>query len=202
MIQAVIFDLGKVLVDFDYHIAARAIAARSPITVDDLYRLMLQDTLLVDYELGRLTTRQFFEAVRSATGFRGDLEEFAILFGNIFAPIRPMIELHSDLRRKGLRTYIFSNTNELAVRYIRQEFPFFSRFDAYILSYEHGAMKPDSSLYEVVERVSGRTGAELLYIDDRPENISAGAARGWQVVLQESPEKTLSAIRRLGLLEP
>jgi methionine salvage enolase-phosphatase E1 len=52
----------------------------------------------------------------------------------------------------------------------------------------------------VVESQSGARGAEILYLDDRPENIEAGAARGWQVILQESPEKTRAAIQKLGLL--
>jgi FMN phosphatase YigB (HAD superfamily) len=61
-------------------------------------------------------------------------------------------------------------------------------------------MKPDAKLYEVVESKTGARGAEILYLDDRPENIAAGAERGWQVILQESPEKTRAAVERLGLL--
>ena len=103
------------------------------------------------------------------------------------------------LRRNGFRTFIFSNTNELAVRHIRKRFPFFAHFNGYIYSYEHGAMKPDPQLYEAVERQTKHRGQEILYLDDRPENVEAGAARGWRVVLQESPEKTRLAIRKLGL---
>jgi len=51
-----------------------------------------------------------------------------------------------------------------------------------------------------VERESGRRQAEILYLDDRPENIAAGAARGWQVILQETPQKTRKAVESLGLL--
>jgi hypothetical protein len=39
-----------------------------------------------------------------------------------------------------------------------------------------------------------------LYIDDRPENIEAGAVRGWQAVLHESPEQTISILKKLGVL--
>ena len=99
-----------------------------------------------------------------------------------------------------LITYIFSNTNELAVSYIRRAFPFFANFNGYILSYEHGAMKPDAKLYEVVEQQSGHSQSEILYLDDRPENIAAGAARGWRVILQESPEQTRAVVESLGLL--
>ena len=110
-----------------------------------------------------------------------------------------MLDLHAALRERGVPTYVFSNTNELAVGHIRKHFPFFSQFNGYVCSYEHGAMKPDAKLYEVVERQSGRRGADILYLDDRPENIAAGAARGWQVILQESPEKTRAAMHKLGL---
>jgi 2-haloacid dehalogenase len=63
-------------------------------------------------------------------------------------------------------------------------------------------MKPESRLYEAVERQSARRGAEILYLDDRPENVAAGAARGWQVILHQSPEQTQAAIQKLGLLNP
>src|SRR5437868_15214881 len=100
-----------------------------------------------------------------------------------------MLEVHAQLRARGFPTFIFSNTNDLAITHIRKNFPFFANFDGYILSYEHGVMKPDARLYEVVERLSGGRGSEILYLDDRAENIEAGAARGWNVILQESPEK-------------
>lgn len=196
--STVVFDLGKVLVDFDYSIAVRRIAARSRRSLRELSHFV---PLLTDYELGRLTTRQFFDRVRADTGYEGDLEEFSVAFGDIFAAIEPMVDLHAALRQQNVPTYIFSNTNDLAVRHISRTFPFFAHFDGYILSYEHGFMKPQPELYEVVERRTGRQGADLLYIDDRPENIEAGAARGWRVVLHESGDRTRAAVRASGLLE-
>jgi len=200
MIKTVVFDLGKVLVDFDYGIAARKIAARCTISTTELNLLTSHSPLLCQYETGLLSTPEFYAQVCSQTGFLGDLDEFGLYFADIFVPVKSMVELHAELRRRGLRTYIFSNTNELAVRHIRKSFPFFSTFDALILSYEHRAMKPDPRLYEVLERKSGFRGEEILYLDDRPENLAAGAARGWQVILHETPEKSRVAVERLGLL--
>jgi len=197
--SSVVFDLGKVLVDFDYSIAARKIAERSKVPIMEVKQALDYSSLLVRFELGQLTREQFYREISAATGFGGSLEEFSSFFSDIFWPIEPMVELQASLRAQGLPTYIFSNTNDLAISHIRRNFPFFSNFDGYILSYEHGAMKPDAKLYEVVERQSGRRGADILYLDDRPENIAAGAARGWQVILQESPEKTRAAMHKLGL---
>ena len=200
MVRAVVFDLGKVLVEFDYGIAGRKLAQRSRMAATELGRFLVQVPLIVQYETGLISSEQFYQEVRAASGYEGDLEEFAGLFADIFSPIEPMIDLQTELRRRGFPTYIFSNTNELAVRFIRNSFPFFSNFDGYILSYEHYAMKPDAKLYEVVEKKTGARGAEILYMDDRPENIDAGQARGWQVILQETPEQTRAAVERLGLL--
>jgi len=196
----VVFDLGKVLLDFDYGIVASRIAAQGKILAKEVLGIIGQTPLLFRYETGLLTKAQFFAEVCTATGFCGGLEEFSELFGDIFFPIEPMIELHAELQRSGIPTYIFSNTNELATEHIRKRFPFFNTFNGYILSYQHGAMKPDARLYEVVERESGRSHGEILYLDDRPENIAAGAARGWQVILQETPQKTRTALEKFGLL--
>jgi 2-haloacid dehalogenase len=200
--SAVVFDLGKVLVDFDYGIAARRFAARGSMTMQEIAQYINQSSLFVQYELGAVTTRQFYAEICRVTGFRGDLAEFSEFFADIFFPIEPMLQLQATLRQRGSPAYIFSNTNELAVEHIRRSFPFYANFDGYILSYQHGAMKPDARLYEVVERQSAHRGAEILYLDDRPENVAAGAARGWQVILHQTPEETRATIQKLGLLTP
>jgi HAD superfamily hydrolase (TIGR01509 family) len=111
-----------------------------------------------------------------------------------------MVEIHAQLRAKGIPTYIFSNTNDLAVEHIRRNFPFFSNFDGYVLSYEQGAMKPDDKIYQAVEKMTGHDGPRILYLDDRLENVEAGVKRGWQVILQEAPEQSIARIKELGLL--
>jgi HAD superfamily hydrolase (TIGR01509 family) len=197
--KAVIFDLGKVLVDFDYGIAGRLIAGRGKIAAGEVQQFIDHSPLLFRFETGQISKEQFFAEVQSVTGFDGTFDEFTGFFADIFSPIQPMVELQAALRQRGVPTYIFSNTNELAVGHIRKHFPFFSQFNGYILSYEHGAMKPDAKLYEVVERTSRLGGSELLYLDDRPENVAAGAARGWQVIHHQAPDQTRAAMRATGL---
>ena len=192
-----VFDLGKVLVDFDYGIAARALAKRSRVSPEEMHKIIEQTSLLVTYETGGMPTDKFYRQVCDATGFCGDLDEFGRLFGDIFTAIDPMVDLHAQLRRADVPTYIFSNTNELAVAHIRGTFPFFSNFDGYILSYEVGAMKPQPVIYEALERLAGSSGAEILYIDDRLENVEAGKARGWQIIHHQDPERTREQANRL-----
>jgi putative hydrolase of the HAD superfamily len=198
--RTVVFDLGKVLLDFDYRVAARAVSARGKSTPEELMTHFGAAPLLLRYEVGFMTTSEFFQETSRISGYSGTAEEFAAVFGDIFTPITPMIDLHQQLRARGFNTWIFSNTNELAVRHIRARYPFFAKFDGYVLSFELGCMKPDPAIYAIVEERAQAREAEILYIDDRPENIEIGAARGWQVILQETPEKTRAQIEALGLL--
>lgn len=195
----VVFDLGKVLVDFDYSIAAKKIAAHSNLSAEEVKKHFDHSPLLYRYETGLMTQRDFYDEACRSANFRGKFEEFTSYFADIFWEIPAMIEAQATLRKRGIPTYIFSNTNDLAILHIRKNFPFFANFDGYILSYEVGAMKPDAKIYEALERMSGKRGAEVLYLDDRQENVDAGAARGWQVILQTEPEKSLAAMRQFGL---
>jgi len=198
--EVVVFDLGKVLVDFDFTIAARQIAARGSLPTDQVRPVIQESPALVRFESGQTTREQFFEEVRALTGFRGGLEEFVAIFADIFAPMPEMIALHGRLRERRVPTYIFSNTNELAVAHIRRSYPFFAHFDGYIYSYEVGVMKPHPPIYEALERVAGRTGPAILYLDDRLENVQAGAARGWQIIHHRAPPETITAMEALGLV--
>lgn len=198
--KVIVFDLGKVLVDFDYSIAARKVAARSAKPLSGLIALLSTSSLIIQYECGRITRRDFFEKVRDAVGFQGTLEEFGGYFADIFTEIPLMIALHAELRRRGLATYIFSNTNDLAVEHIEKNFPFFKNFDGYIYSCDVGAMKPDAKIYQAMEQLCDRRGTDIIYLDDRQENIEAGAARGWTAFVHETPDKTWAIMEELGVL--
>jgi len=198
-ISVLVFDLGKVLVDFDYSIAARKIVPLCAPQTDPTKFFSDHAALLTSYELGMLTAVEFFNQIKTVSGFSGTQAEFNGFFADIFTPIQPMIDLQNELKKTNLPIYVFSNTNDLAVEHIRNRFPFFSDFDGYVLSYEHRAMKPAAKLYEVVERATGRRGEEIVYIDDRPENIQAGIARGWRGILHESTDATREALQKFGL---
>src|SRR5271170_3063536 len=93
--QTVVFDLGKVLLEFDYSRAARGLAANASMSADEIKRLINQSPLLFRYETGLMSKEEFYEAVSSAIGFKGNLAGFSGIFGNIFEPMPEMIELQA-----------------------------------------------------------------------------------------------------------
>lgn len=197
--KTVVFDLGKVLVDFDFSIAARKVMKRSLRPPSPIAALTHFSPLVCQLERGEINERQFFAEVQAVTGYQGTFEDFAPEFSDIFTEIPEMIAAHARLRAAGVPTYILSNTNTLAEGHLRRHNPFFANFDGYIFSYAVKAMKPEPAIYDAVEKMCGFKGQEIIFIDDKAENVEAGIARGWQGIVHETPARTIAALRALDL---
>jgi len=200
MIKVAAFDIGKVLLDFDYEIFVRHMAPRTRMDVTALDIFLNQSPLLTQYESGQLTSLEFFTVVQKETGFDGTEPEFAAFFEDIFTPIDEIIALHASLVASGLPTYTLSNTNEMAVRHISRAYDFWPRFNGHILSHEVGALKPNPKIYEIFEQTTGFQGKEILYLDDLPENTVAAAVRGWHTIEHRNGIETAEAFKCLGVL--
>ena len=200
MKSVVAFDIGKVLLDFDYGILIRRMAPRTRWNESALNAYLNQSPLLAEYESGQLGTSEFFECVQRETGFDGAESEFAELFEDIFTPIEPVIEWHRQIAMNGIATYTFSNTNELAVRHMSRTYDFWPRFTGHVLSHEVKSLKPDAGIYEALEAAAGCSRSSILYLDDRPENIEAGLARGWRACCHQNLSETGNFLMEQGVL--
>ena len=196
---AVVFDLGGVLVDVDSEKALRELRnhCTSPGYTPDLAGTQ---RLVRAFECGELATRAFYDAVCRHERLSMDLARFREAYCDIFSPVEDMIAAHDALSRARLATYIFSNTSELHFDRIRAQHAFMTGFTGYILSYELGCMKPDARAYAAVEEMAGCRGSELVYIDDRPENVAAGVERSWRSIHHTSPQATVATLRKMDLL--
>jgi 2-haloacid dehalogenase len=199
-IEAIIFDLGNVFINVEQGKALHRLHSHRDETTDFIQDAAAAERLIHSFERGELTTPQFHEAVCRQGRYALELNRFCAIYCDIFAPVDEMIEANAALRRAGLRTYIFSNTSGLHFDHIRRSYPFMSEFTGYFLSYELGCMKPDAPAYDAVEKGTGCSGGALLYIDDRPENVEAGAARGWNTIHHNDPRVTVASLRTMGLL--
>ncbi|HIG31774.1 MAG TPA: HAD family phosphatase [Verrucomicrobiales bacterium] len=197
--KAVVFDLGKVLVDFDWNRAVQCFSRISELSENEIFDAVIKSDLLIRYESGFISSKEFFKQTTALLKCDLDYDDFRKWFGDIFEPIPEMIDLNNQLRASGVPTFIFSNTNELAIQWIRGNYPFFADFNDFVLSYEHQCMKPDAHLYEVVEQRTGLTGSDLIYLDDRIENVESGQQRGWQVIHHQNHSTSTISLRTAGV---
>lgn len=187
MLEVIVFDFGGVLFSFDRQRFVRALASRSHLSAPELYRLLYaQPSVFLDYELGKISTDEFFEGVarlgRLHNVSRGVFESLYTQH----TPVAPVLECIPALALK-FRLAVLSNTSELHFKRILMAHPVSQYFQQFILSYELGALKPDRSLYEQAITALHVSPGQILFVDDTPANLLPAELLGMRTHLLTLP---------------
>jgi putative hydrolase of the HAD superfamily len=199
MIQTIILDLGKVIIDFDYRRSVEYLLDRWPVDLADIMAIMGDHALLTSYETGRISSAEFQRTVCGLLGVECSPEEFKQLWGHMFLPV-PLVkeELLVALKRQA-RLWLLSNTSELHFNFLLENFPILRHFDQYILSYQIGAMKPDEKIYRSALQIAGSQPDRVFFSDDRAENVEAALRLGMKAVRFISEDQLRRELVKAGL---
>jgi putative hydrolase of the HAD superfamily len=174
--KALIFDIGNVLLRFDFGLALRKLADHSTPAAEAI--LALIEPVKAAYEGGRMTRADFQAEVRAIIRFSGTDADFIAAWEDIFTENEPMVALVRQLHGR-LPLYLLSNTSDIHVDFIFRRFPFFRLFDDAVYSYLVRASKPEPEIYEIARRQFNVTPSETLFIDDLLPNVQAARAAGF-----------------------
>lgn len=177
MIRAFLFDIGNVLLKFDFSIALRKLAQQGEVhdPVEVMARL---DQIKLGYEDGQMDRAAFLRGAFDVLRYRGTEAEFVAAWEDIFTPNEPMVALVEKLHGR-FPLYLLSNTSDIHREYVFRRYPFFHRFTAGAYSYEAKASKPGREIYEIAQRQLGMEPASTFFIDDLLPNIEAARALGF-----------------------
>lgn len=196
--KAVIFDFGNVISAFDTGIFLRRLARDSGKNEAELSEEIYDSGIHREYEAGRISSSQFYAAVRDRCGLRMGEEEFFEAFTDIFTPIPSTSELIRALAGR-YRVGLLSNTNERHFeRYIRKT-DVFPLFDSVTLSHEVHALKPGEAIYRDALAKLGLPAQECVYVDDIPEYVDGARRLGLQGIRYLGHEGLVGSLRRLGV---
>lgn len=180
-----LFDIGKVLLDFDFENSLRRLLPSdvSPAEVDARLADMLERK--DDFEGGRIPREDYIPWALGILGHDIGEQRFIGAWRNIFTPNQPMWDVVERLRADGHRLILFSNTNAIHCPWIFENYDIFRNFEAGVLSFEVGSIKPEEAIYSHAIETHGLVPAETLYIDDLPANIETGRRLGFRTHLYD-----------------
>lgn len=199
MIQAVVLDVGNVLIGLEFERAYRAASRLSGLAEDEIRRRLSDPSLARDYETGRMSSLDFYERCRVLLDLAIGFEEFGALWTDMFAD-KPLIDesLLAAIKQR-CPLLVASNTNELHFDYLLSKYPLFRFFDKLVLSYQIGSMKPDAAFFEAVLERSGRPPEELFFTDDVEANIEGARRLGIDAEIFVGEESLRRSLRERGI---
>jgi putative hydrolase of the HAD superfamily len=178
MIRTVLFDMGNVLVCFSHDRMCAQIGACAGMSGPAVRRLLLDSGLQGQFERGELSETAFQAEWQRASGRRVPLDALVSAASRIFWPNPGMAELVRELKERGTRLVLLSNTCGPHLTAVRQQFGILDAFDALVTSCSVGALKPSDAMYAAALREIQCDPGECFYTDDIPEYVAAGRRHG------------------------
>jgi HAD superfamily hydrolase (TIGR01509 family) len=180
--SAIVFDLGNVLIPFDY---APAINKLNKIQsgLGDKFAEFYKSNYFIhrDFEKGSIPEESFINKMLEVVEHKIDAETFKNYYTDIFSVNEDVVSLLPVLK-KNYKLFLLSNTNSIHQKYGWRKYEFLKYFDKLILSHEVQSIKPEERIYREVEKASGLPSTDHFYIDDIQEYVDAAKKIGWDGV--------------------
>ncbi len=172
-IDGVIFDIGMVLLKFDFNLTVGKLKSRCRVPEKEIEKLFWETGLIQAYEVGKISTLDFAIGTAQAIQFSGPYEELIEAWSDIFTPNLPMMQRAREWKRQGVSLYFLSNTCESHVDFFTQRYDIFEIFDGGIYSHIEGCAKPEPEIYRGLLGRYQLKPERTLFLDDRLENVEA-----------------------------
>jgi epoxide hydrolase-like predicted phosphatase len=200
-IDAVIFDLGGVLISFDFKRSNLQVAEIVSLPPEEVNRRLIEQSQYEEFECGKITERQYHANVETALGHKLPYETFHRLWNDIFtAEIAATVALISVLRKKGIKTGLLSNTNVLHFEHLKPKLPVLKEIDHVFASHEIGFRKPDPKSYQHVLKNMNVAAARSVFVDDLEVNITGAKNVGMHGIHATHADAVQAGMKELGLI--
>ena len=198
-IEALLFDLGKVLLDFNFDTGVQALHASCSISRDRFEEVLWDETWIRRYERGEISTTEFHGYLCQSADLKMPLPDFCQTWSSVFLP---ELLVSEDLLRVLKQRYpliLVSNTNEAHIEFSRSNYGVLNYFDHKVLSYEVGSLKPDREIFDYAITAAGVPTEALFFTDDREENILAARALGITAHQFKTESSLIEALQAAGV---
>lgn len=197
--QAVVFDIGNVLIEWHperfYDRVIGPERRRAMFKDVDLHAM--NDCI----DLGGPFTKTIYDAAEEYPDWRDEIRMWHDHWIELASPaIEHSVRLQRALRLNGIPVFALSNFGIESFDYAATQYPFLDEFDRRYISGHMKVIKPDQTIYEMVEQDCGIAPSALLFADDRADNIDMAAARGWQTHLFQNAAGWAETLVDHGLL--
>jgi HAD superfamily hydrolase (TIGR01509 family) len=195
------FDLGNVLLYFSFPRMFEQMSNLLGIPPHVLHNEILNKGLGLEFEKGKIDKHSFHKQLCKLANKNVPLDALANAVSDIFTPNWPMATLLRELKNKGHRLLLLSNTNEIHFSFAKRHYPeMFHSFDDFVLSYEVGYAKPEPEIYRTALSKTQSPPSQCFYTDDIPDFIEAATRANIPSMLFTGIDPLIGELRSRGYL--
>ncbi len=174
----IIFDLGRVLIDFDFRRVIRRLRLHSALSEKQIHDFFIGTPLWDAFERGRFSPEVFFKELSRELGLKKiDFAAFTEVWNNIFTEKHDTVALLRQLKNH-YRTAILSNVNEMHWMHVKRRHSFIEWFDYPVASYAVGLRKPEAAIFRYILQLAGVAPCRAVFIDDLETHVLAARSLG------------------------
>ncbi len=190
--EAIIFDLGGVILDIDYNLTRAAFEKLVVPNFDDMYSQSTADKLFQKLETGKISEENFYQEINKRTALQLSTIEINTAWNAMLLNFREASLVFLDEVRPKYKIFLLSNTNHIHLKKFTEIYhetkrvkPFDDYFDKAYFSCDIGLRKPDANCYEWVLKEQNLIPERTIFIDDSVQNVEAAKALGMQGIVLE-----------------
>jgi putative hydrolase of the HAD superfamily len=199
MIRTIIFDLGKVIVPFDFNRGYRLMAPMAGCEPAAIPERLREYDIVQRFESGLIEPRPFVDEVSRILRIDCSYERFCEIWSSIFLPETLIPDSLVEALHRRYRLVLLSNTNAIHFEMVRENYPILHHFDAFVLSHEVRAMKPSPVIYAAAVEAAQCRPEECFFTDDILAYVEGAKQFGIDAVQFESAEQVEQELKKRGV---
>ncbi len=203
-IKAIVLDFGAVLININYQLTIDAFKQLGITNFDALYSKAQQTNLFNDLETGVISDLHFYNGIRTLSNTKLSNAQIQNAWNAMLIDLpKHRIDFVYALRQR-YNVYLLSNTNciheQAFMQHIRatigQDY-FYGAFNKIFYSHEIGLRKPNSNVYEYVQKHIDVNANQILFVDDSPQHIQGALQYGWNAHYLINTEEVTQVLSNL-----
>lgn len=197
MIDTIIFDIGRVLVKFEWREYLSSFAF-DPDVCEALAEAMFKSDAWNEYDRSELTDEQILALfIRRAPRYSDQIKQVFENFPTCLTAFAYSQDWIKSLKEQGYRIYYLSNYAKTTHLKSKKELAFLDLMDGGLMSYEIHRIKPDPEIYQALFEKYQITPGHAVFIDDNEANIAAAEKLGLHTVLFTDHESVVSELKTI-----
>lgn len=197
-VEALLFDLGGVVIDLDFNRAFARWAQHAGCELSHMQTVTVSGEVYDRYERGEVPISDYFDYLRGEMGF--DLSDEQLLEGwnDIFVGDAHDIAVLLEKARARVPLYAFTNTNAAHEAVWSRSFAhLIDQFETVFVSSTIGRRKPELEAFAHVVEQIGAPAGKILFFDDLAANVEGARAAGLQAVHVTGPKTIAETLAKL-----